>query len=98
MSVEPAHICASPPANSFVNLWKEAANDSENLFKLTYSLGAIIDVCLDIRLVDSVNVGVTAGTFTPFGKGALFVKYLDGLLATTVGELKPTDYVNICPD
>jgi len=89
MGVDPAHIVSRPPPLSRTAMWQNFAVD---LVNLTYTTGTVIDVSLDIVLFDGVGNGslTKVGTLAASNFG---VKYLDGVLNTTAGELAPSGYL-----
>jgi hypothetical protein len=86
VGVQPAIIDSTPPMSASNRWWcMSGTQESDNMFALTFEVGTIVDVTLELRFVD--NETPTAGD-VPAGAtlGRMYGDYLDGVAS---GNLAP---------
>jgi hypothetical protein len=97
ISVAPAFIAAVPPPNCLASFWQ--LNDTNvSLCTVSYQIGAVLDLVLDIVLIDGTGVSKTSavGGLTA---ATVYAKYLDGVYNTIAGtDWVPVGYANTVVD
>jgi hypothetical protein len=86
VGVQPAIIDSTPPASASNRWWcMSGTQEADNMFALTFEVGTVVDVTLELRFVD--NETPTAGD-VPVGAtlGRMYGDYLDGI---TSAQLSP---------
>lgn len=87
MGVQPAHIIARPQKLSLPALWSES--NTGVCFELTCPVGAVVDVMLAFRQVDTVAPVATAHVPVVATVGQFYFRGLDGL--AVAGTTLPAD-------
>lgn len=90
-STEPSYITTKPPAGSQIAQWL-SASDTQNLCKLTYPLGAIIDIHYEFVARDDGAAVAVSGAVAGATVGVNYVRSLDSVTAT---NLVPLSYPTI---
>jgi hypothetical protein len=91
MGVRPAHISTCPPPSSFNQWWSMSGSlETDDLFVVTTSVGTVLDITVEIRLVES-----EAPTAGPVPAGATIGKVYGVPLDGLGGNLIPVGFVTL---
>lgn len=92
IGVEPLHLRARPSRNSQASQWQLSSNGVA--FYMHVVVGAIIDVVVDFRMVDTLTPTATRSAGAGMTVGQVYYRGLDGL-AAAASQFQPVGLVNI---
>ncbi len=90
-STRVAHLNAKPPKSTQVSMW-QSATAGNNLFTLTYPVGAIIDIHYSMTVREDAGAQAVTGAVAGATVGQVYCRNLD---STGSNLLNPVSYISI---
>lgn len=90
---QPAHVIAIPPANSLCSFWTDGTVNSD-LFYVTASVGAIVDVWLSLVFGDGPPVTAVAAVLVGASTGVVYYPGIDNLTLAN-SKIRPVSLTSL---